>query len=687
MLNSGWDARAIFVQGVWYVCLSILVVVFTIFPEGRFWALNVWSGAPLTYQLITLTVAILIPLLLWRLRGRLSLDADSEASSSKIYVALAAVVVLLQSAGFIVARATTFFEGDGYTVVSNLATSNPLMLKYRQLGESLVHIWLFRIEGVQGESGAALVYQSVSIGAGLIFCLTVGFCSMRLFRDNHRRLLFLAGMTSGGYMLLFFGHVENYSLFVLSVLVYCAIGCQTMRGGGSVAATIVAQVVVIFMHCLGLALIPATLYLVVAGTPLGAYVRGMSGKVKALTAAASVLAALGLLAWACGRSYFLRFAFVPLFENRFTYDGYTLLSPAHLLDMANLWLLLLPSLPVLVYLAVRRRGEFIRHHREQTWLALVSVCALSTTVLMDPKLGMARDWDIFAFAGVPVTMLFYLAVLNLKERHHALTIAFLSIVLSLVVLGGRVAANAIPGVAVQRFRSALILDEDKGRNSWVLLENYYRDTGDALRADEIGREKHRRFPEDALLERANVLYYREDNLAETVRLLYRIIGLNPNHCDAYGFLGFCYLDLKKYDTALTLIQIADGLSPDRPNNISNMARAHDMMNHNRKAERLYTKAMRLDPSDHVAPYNLSRLYRKTGNIDGARRFLEVASRKADAPVRIARELLIQYLRSGDDVSADSLMGENPRILDDEGFRCKLQGAFPHFPGPLVPSGQ
>ncbi|MCK4461803.1 MAG: hypothetical protein KAW46_08350, partial [candidate division Zixibacteria bacterium] len=117
-------------------------------------------------------------------------------------------------------RARTHFLGDGYTLLSSLATDQATAMKIREYGESLLHIWLENLIGGDGQAAALLSYQIISIAAGLLFVIVTALFASKLFERTADRVLFLLGVCTGGYMLLFFGYVENYSLFVLSVLVY-----------------------------------------------------------------------------------------------------------------------------------------------------------------------------------------------------------------------------------------------------------------------------------------------------------------------------------------------------------------------------------------------------------------------------------------------------------------------------------
>ena len=48
-------------------------------------------------------------------------------------------------------------------------------------------------------------------------------------------------------------------------------------------------------------------------------------------------------------------------------------------------------------------------------MAIMLVCCLGAVFVLDPKLGMPRDWDLFSFAGVPFVVLCYCLLFMTKR--------------------------------------------------------------------------------------------------------------------------------------------------------------------------------------------------------------------------------------------------------------------------------
>ena len=140
----------------------------------------------------------------------------------------------------------------------------------------------------------------------------------------------------------------------------------------------------------------------------------------------------------------------------------SLLSWRHWLDYLNLWILLIPGLavatPVLLSLKNKMRAM-------ASFFGLTIGVAALTVFLLDPKLSMPRDWDLFSFAAVPavIGVLFYLLHESNFSRKTACT-AVLFCTLGLIVLLPRVAAQSNAGIILEHVRLYRHLDPDRCQN-------------------------------------------------------------------------------------------------------------------------------------------------------------------------------------------------------------------------------
>jgi hypothetical protein len=435
----------------------VAFLVASFFPEYRVWGFNWWAYYPDWVRWGLFGLGVLAPAVLRLILNRTdAISGEDEPARDRGFILIAVAVTILfgclsysRDRGFILIavavtilfgclsyflRAQTHFLGDGYTLLSSLATDQPIAMKMRQYGESLLHIWQKNLIGGDGQSAALLSYQIISIAGGLIFVTAVALFSRALFRRTANRMLFLLGVCSGGYMLLFFGYVENYSLFVPTVLIYTLVGllvCQRRVSGWWLLPPLVAAV---FFHVMGITLIPSAIYAIVAPTRFGRRIARIDPKTRWLLIFLGLAGTAAIFHHYYTTNLFFQFAFVPLLENRFTVNGYTMFSWKHLVDYLNLLLLLLPGLPVMATLLFLNPVRRLLQQRHYVYLCILLLSVLGTVFAFDPKLGMPRDWDLFSFAGIPLTIACYYVVAENRWSTRARPVAVLSILLSLAIL-------------------------------------------------------------------------------------------------------------------------------------------------------------------------------------------------------------------------------------------------------------
>ncbi|HWR82405.1 MAG TPA: tetratricopeptide repeat protein [Candidatus Deferrimicrobium sp.] len=605
-------------------------------------------------------------------------EADYFARNHDLKYAVAAgLICIALTASFVYLRAKTHFFGDGYQLLSHLSAGNPQIEKHRQYGESLAHIWLYSAIGGNNEQDALLTYQIISILAGVVFLVSVAFFSKALFQRSADRLLFLFGIVSGGYMLLYFGYVENYSIFILSFVVYCLAGLLVWKGKAGKWVLLTLQALAVFFHIFGVTLIPATIYLLMRDTKIHNGWSRLGRNMRFLIVVASAGLGLSVFLYAYTTDYFFRFALIPLFRHRFTQEGYTLFSAKHFADYGNLLILLLPALPIFIALVVKLPLRQVFTRPVYQWLGIAVLSTLGAAFIFDPKLGMPRDWDLFSFCGVPLTILCYYMIVDHRETiRGCAAIGALAIALGFLVLIPRAVASTIPEVAIARFRSYLYLDKVKNQNAWIFLTNYYEKAGDSAKSRQTFVEWKSNFPEERLIARANELYYKEKNIDQTVRLLYRILDLNPTYSAVYSFLGFCYLDLQQYDSAVTLLRLADALSPNRPNNLNNLGMAYYNTGKYEKAEQLFLKAAHLDSTGYSSQYNLAQFYQRRNQPAKYSQCLQLAASRADAPAAIRKELIEYYLTRGEFQAASAAVDKFEQLSADTAFIAALRKRYP-----------
>ena len=218
----------------------------------------------------------------------------------------------------------------------------------RDLGEMWSHLWLASTLGGNTKENVLLSYQILSVTAGVLSVGLISWTAQLLFERTRDAILFALVILLSGQVLLFFGYVENYSLFALAVAGFTCVGLLAALGRLPRWTILIPLTIAIVLHVFGVIFILPAVYLLLAGGRVEKKIVASSRPAKLLIVLAAAAAA-GVALWlAMDYSLFLRIALLSLTDTRFTVQGYTLFSPDHLADFGNLLLLLLPGLPLLL---------------------------------------------------------------------------------------------------------------------------------------------------------------------------------------------------------------------------------------------------------------------------------------------------------------------------------------------------
>ena len=636
--------------GLTYFLVLGLVQAASLYPGGRVWGFNWLAYFPGMVRWGMLIFAGgLGAIVIWLYRAnRDGSDKGHETNTlnNTGYYVFAGCTILVYSILFIVIRARAHFLGDGYGLLGLLGDDSPIMLQVREMGESLFHIWAKGLFSTAGEDAALLSYQIVSIASGVVMVTVVLFYGARLFNTWHKRVPFVFGLLSGGYMLMYFGYVENYSLLAVSVMAFVLHGLLIARGKVRRLTILPFFLVAVFMHFEGLVLVPATIYILTAGTCLGKSL----GKLKAKTTiylGIVLLAALIVPAvYLYYTSYAIRFALVPPVADRFTAGGYTLMSADHLLDFVNLLFVLFPGILIPAIVIFHSRTSFREKRSEVLFLLVLLASSSLAAFVIDPKLGMPRDWDLFTFLGIALTTTgYYLMLTRCTTRTLYATASTLAIALSLMILIPRAGAQATPEIAVRHFRQYTRTDPAKNRYAAPILKSFYLDRGDSTAAKQVSEEWRQRFPETLLLHEAQRLLD-EGRVAEAIDTNLAILDIAPNFWNAYLCLSRCLADENDFDSAVVLLEIARGMVPYSPIIMTDMGYYYFRLGHFRKAESLWKKALHNGPHLTQPPQMLLSLYKRQGNMDAYKETLLKAGESPHADAALLQQLGRLYMAKG-----------------------------------------
>lgn len=559
-----------------------------------------------------------------------------------VWYAVAGVSILFFSFCFWFFRGHTHFLGDGYLLLSLLSSSNPV-LNAHEVGESLLHLWLAKALGGNSPEYVLLSYELISCLAGAIFVTVVLWVSSRLFERTSDRLLFVLGLTTGGQALMFFGYVENYSLFCLSFGVTVLLGILATERKVPRWTTVLSLAVTVFFHIFGVTLIPAVIYVFLAGTRFERTIRSISWGAKVLAIGVTAAAGTATLLLMTERSLFFKIALLYPWTTVFTIEGYALFSTAHLTDCLNLMCLLVPGTAVLVAGAVVCHNPRIFRESRYVFLIILALSVLSASFIFEAKLGMPRDWDLFSFPAIPLCAFgFFLMLDGRFTGGLGRFAAILAIALASLSLGARVATQVDPDFAVAQIQDYSRLDRLKSKNGLYNIEKYYRTQGQLAKADSIARVYYA-FPDERLYGRIDSLMARGRS-AEAIHLGTLAAKLNPMSSRAYQAIGNAYFQADQPGPAVASLDTALGLNPHSPTALTILGAIRWQQRRAAEGAALLREAIQTGPQMALPHYYLAQIYAADQKFADQLAQLLIATSKSDATPEMFIDLGDAYLK-------------------------------------------
>ncbi len=608
-----------------YAFTLALYLITTFQPSARVWGFNIWAHFPLWVPFGLFGFGLATGILIWHFRGRLG-QTGKPGGGGRYWYASAGLVVLLGLA-FYVFRTQTHFLGDGNLVLTIL-TSPARDVNFNELGECLIHNWLYDSLSGAAADRALFSYQSISIAAGLLMLIATVLSASRLFQAASDRLLFVLGVASGGFMQLYFGYVENYAVFSLAVGLFVYVALLIVRGKLHRLWIVPALMFAGFLHIVSATQVPAAIYVLLHNSQIGDKLAKASLRVKIALAAVVAIPLLIAFAYFYQSNLFFKTAFVPLVHNRYTIEDYVLFSFKHLADMVNLLFIHFPATLMVVVILASMPIRRLWAYTEYRLFALLLVCVWGGAFIFETKIGMPRDWDLNSYAGLPTVLFGFYFLLDERFRlKEYRAVAVLAIALGVLSLGPRVISQTKPDIAFAQVDSYAQLDPSKNKNLRFATRNYFLQQGDAQAADQE-LAKWAAYPEEQAIHDADLAVMAGRN-NDAIRLYQQAIDLNPLNIPSYIYLGKLLNRLKMYDSSIQVLELAHGMAPRNPSVATNLGYAYWWVGKRDKGEQLCRFAIKLDPTVAKAYYYLANMCRETGRNDEYEANLRLAVTKSD----------------------------------------------------------
>ena len=600
---------------------TLLVIVWLarflplLLPDARLWGINHLQFLP-PLQVVIFAVAGLAGLALFLPPLRAWSEAAFERTSSVLmdrprrgrWLAFAAVAAAM----FWFFRMPTNFLGDGYTIINNLGGPLPAVIKWSEVGAISLVKFVSRLLPYEGLARGEYAYAIVSAISGGITLFLFFLISYELGEEKKDRLFLWFLLTFSGWMLLFFGYVENYPVLWPVVAGYMLVSIRCLAGKQSLALPTIFLLLVLGLHLQTIFLAPSYLALLLSRSVSARWYRRYRTTIRIALGLLGIAAAV-LLVNRYRQSLELRTFFVPPFAGRPLTPHYFLFSPSHLLDMIDELSLLIPIWPALVVLG-RIRLKGLMADPLDRFLLLVSGGGLLMLAILDPRLGLGRDWDLFALAGFgPMLYLGRRAIGNMR----AASWLFLPLTaMALIAVFPYFAVNLSYRPSLAYYEWLLRLDWRQSRPGLIVLRDYFINSGDISRAKAIDQQIYDMFPTIRLARRASDLSL-VGRFDEALSLADSVYHIDPYSAEAYNLRGIIYLRMGDYRKAIADMKQSIELAQYDARTQVNLAQAYYNIGRPDSMWIYLRRALKLNPASGQVLQGFAMAFLGQGQYDSA----------------------------------------------------------------------
>jgi tetratricopeptide (TPR) repeat protein len=585
------------------------------FQDFPWWGFNHLVFLSSAFIFVHLTLGLLAFLTFIPFVGRRVLggyETISELIMARRRYLIWAIIAGLSALVFWFLRMPTHFLGDGLEVISNVSEFNPVIHKWTETWSIRLIHFIAGLLPYEGDQSGEYAYGIVSVVSGSITLFTFFILAYELGTSTIDRLFIFCLLSFAGWMLLFFGYAENYPIIWPFVASYLIMGIRYIKGKCSLIWPMALLILLIMLHLQMFFYALSCLPLFVC-RGIGAKAYRKNRRLVWIIFAVVAISCMALSIIKYVKSISFSIHFLPPFTGRPATPDYAIFSLEHLMDIVNEWRLLIPLLPFLLIMGLWQwkstRKDSIGH-----FLAWFSVGGIIMLLILDPKLGMIRDWDLFALTGLGPCLYLSRRVLisNMLPTNLLPALSLLALVLTFPF----VATNVSYQPSIDYFRYALEQDPERSRPGFALLRGFYQYHNQPIQAKSIHDIIDKRFPEVKLYQQAhdwlNKGYYNQ-----SMTLAQSLIRKDPYSGEGYYLRGLNYLHQNNPKAAISDLGLVLELSPyDYLAHLS-IARAYEAIGQHRQMMEHLRKTQDLRPNGIVVLQALSMAFLKQNRYDSS----------------------------------------------------------------------
>ncbi len=683
-----------------FSCIYLVLLLAPIAYPASFWGIDNLSYFGWGIRVAVLAASVAAAFLLHSLVSYVSW----KKSARRVIVYFLCPLLLLVL--FYILRVKTHYLGDGLLRAEDLEKGTWLLPT--EFLASLINALSYRLTSAWFGFSSFQAVALVSYISGVLFYFADLYLVRSLFTSAGDRVWAMVVLLFSGMTLLFCGYVESYLLLPAAIALFLGTSVRAFKDQLSPGWPLAVYLLLLLLHLSSVYLLPAV--------ALFSYFQfkehhrkwGIAG---VATIVASLLVVLILPALSSQITEGAIKSLIPLSPAA---DSYWLFSGLHLSDIVNeLYLTAGPALIIILSFLISRRRISPGNHNLRNFLLVAVAGAFLYLILLDPRLGYAGDWDLFASTGVVITTLALFLISSAKGKgiSHIARVSLMAA--ALAIFGSYALVNANDSISMKREIEVYPLYGERGGIELELMGANLKRRNMLDDAERVWRMAIKLRPHPRTYSRlAEVMtkrnrlsearYYaeeglkvdstfaalhvilgiidvREDNFEEAETQLKDAIKYDPNDGSPYLTLGLMYSNLKRYSEAETQLRKALQFNP---NNASALYALSNCLFYEHKlpeAEAKAREAVRLQPNQSMNYRLLAAILAAQGNPEAADVLKTAISIDPSAPeayINLAElyssagrpDLAIQTLRNYLAVNPNS-----PRTADVEKAIDQLSG--------------
>jgi tetratricopeptide (TPR) repeat protein len=600
-------------KAVFFACAFVILIhaVASFFPKERLWGINhlAYISFIPRWIIIILAFFILVPNV-----NKIFFDAFAaffnlvEKNLKRInryykYIFFSLGSIIL----FWVFKAKTHLLGDGALRGNEIVAGTKFSIA--EPLDFYLHALVYRFLKLD----VYQIYTLISFLAGALFVFLALWLCHLLGKESQEKVLAFVVLVSMGSIQFFFGYIESYSLVYVGIMVYFLLSFLYFRGRCGFFFPCLALLFSISLHLSAVYLLPSLIYLHLVNSQKE---RMQFSFTKILNVAFILLLV--------GASFVILINKNPNPTNVSSYliplagkenDPYSLFSGAHLVDMINEQLLLSPVGIVLWVVVIFFVGKINFKDKMFTFFIIVTLFSFLIAFLMDPKLGYARDWDLFSSTGLGYTLLGIYLLFSYFRESKIKKLNYIILALASTALFSTlpwIYVNAQEDKAVERFQALLDLDVERSGYGHEILAYYYRDQKMIDKEAEEWKKALSIVESERYTINLGRSYEKLGRYQEAIAMYKRAIQMNPNSAMAYYNLGVSLAYIGKYDEAKRQYQMAINKDPYFPEAYTNLGALLIDMGDYEGGLKVLESAIRINPDLFLPYYNMAIAYTRMG---------------------------------------------------------------------------